>query len=165
MLEGDHRSICKPENELDSNYRTIRNHLARVVDQLLQLGEYLASTKIYRACPNRKPKILVPRNLKIYNLWAPISAAKKCKKTNLKQSVNRKLPGLAGGLKRTTTLRAGEEAKALRCGSIGFTPPPDLGNQSYPRMSTKSSGSPIYHISSLSTARCTNALLLNFSAL
>ena len=45
MLEGDHRSICKPENELDSNYRTIRNHLARVVDQLLQLGEYLASTK------------------------------------------------------------------------------------------------------------------------
>lgn len=34
-LDGDHRGICKFDNEDDPNYRVIHDHLLKVVDSLI----------------------------------------------------------------------------------------------------------------------------------
>jgi hypothetical protein len=39
-MDADHRSICKFETADDPNYHTLRDHLAIVIDDLIQQGEF-----------------------------------------------------------------------------------------------------------------------------
>ncbi|KAK3365588.1 hypothetical protein B0T24DRAFT_669813 [Lasiosphaeria ovina] len=40
-LDGDHRSICKFDNDDDPNYRTVHDHLVRIVDSLIDISSEL----------------------------------------------------------------------------------------------------------------------------